>query len=181
LRTVKGLLQAAPLSGLLLMAGALALAGFPPFNIFVSEFLIFAAGVQSGYAGLMILCALFFTVTVAGLVQVVAGSVLGKSPEAMAKGDVGWLSLAPMVVLIGLVLMLGFAVPRPMSRLIQTATDVVLDRNTPILAAELWPFEEQALGQAPVSAITADPPHHAAPEITPTILVSVPSHPETHP
>jgi hydrogenase-4 component F len=163
LRAVKGLLVVAPASGLLLMAGALALAGFPPFNVFVSEFLVFAAGLQSGHLGLMIVCALFFTVTVAGFVQVIAGSVLGKKPDTVSKGDVGWLSLAPMAVLMGLVLVMGFAVPRPMSQLIQSATAIVLNRTTPIAVAEPWPFQNGALG----------------PVLAPTAVPSVPSHTET--
>jgi hydrogenase-4 component F len=137
-------------SGLLLMAGALALAGFPPFNIFVSEFLVFAAGLQSGYIGLMIVCALFFTITVAGLIQIIAGSVLGKRPEAMPKGDVGWLSLGPMVVLFGLVLVMGFAIPRPLSGLIRDATALVLDGGTQVAVGEPWPFQVQLLGPPPI-------------------------------
>ena len=136
---VKGLLRVAPLSGLLLMAGALALAGFPPFNVFVSEFMVFAAGLKAGYIGLMIVVALFFTVTVGGFIQIIAGSVLGKSPETIQKGDLGWLSLTPMVLLFGLVLILGFAVPRPMSRLIQNATAIVLDSTTEVASAPPYP------------------------------------------
>jgi hydrogenase-4 component F len=45
---VHGLLRAAPTSALALTAGAFAIAGAPPFAIFVSEFLIFKAGFASG-------------------------------------------------------------------------------------------------------------------------------------
>lgn len=168
---VKGVLRVAPATGLLLMAGALALAGFPPFNIFVSEFLVFAAGLKSGYIALIIICALFFTVTVAGLVQIIAGSVLGKSPETMPKGDVGWRSLAPMAVLLGLVLLMGVAVPRPMSRLIQNATAVVLQGGTQTAIVAPWPFETQFSGHASISNLQAT---------AHSVLISAPSQPETH-
>ena len=37
-----------------------------------------------------------------GLIQIISGSVLGKCPETLEKGDVSWAALAPMVVLFGL-------------------------------------------------------------------------------
>ncbi|TBW40326.1 hydrogenase 4 subunit F [Siculibacillus lacustris] len=149
LKSVKGLLRVAPVSGLLMMAGALALAGFPPFNIFVSEFLIFSAGVQEGHWGLMIVTALLFTITVAALIHIVSGSVLGKAPDTMVKGDVGPSMLVPMAGLLVLVLVMGVAVPQPVSRLIQQATAVVIggDRTVPLAAPWQHP--------APVAEIVA--------------------------
>lgn len=138
LGAVKGLLRVAPASGVLLIIGALALAGFPPFNVFVSEFLIFAAGLKAGYFWLMIACALFFTITIAGLIQIIAGSVLGKSPETMPKGDVGLAALAPMAVLAVLVLTMGFAVPDQVSQLVQEATAIVLDGGDPVVVKAPW-------------------------------------------
>jgi hydrogenase-4 component F len=180
LRTVKGLLRIAPSSGLLLMAACLALGGFPPFNVFVSEFLIFAAGLKAGYVGLMIICALFLTVTVAGLIQIISGSVLGKSPEGMPKGDAGWLTLAPMAVLLALMLVMGVAVPRPVSRLIQSATAIVLGQNMDAAGSAPWPFQALLPGQEPGSIKVAGAPGRiglADPRSTP---ISAPSHRETH-
>ncbi|WP_296526536.1 hydrogenase 4 subunit F [Rhodoplanes sp.] len=125
LGTVKGLLRVAPVSGVLMMAGALALAGFPPFNVFVSEFMVFNAGLGAGWVWLTLASALLLTVTVAGFVQIVSGSVLGKAPESVRKGDVGVAALAPMVVLMALVLAFGFAVPGPVTTLVGRAAELV--------------------------------------------------------
>ena len=46
--SVRGLVRFAPLSALALAAGAFAIAGAPPFAVFISEFLIFKAGIASG-------------------------------------------------------------------------------------------------------------------------------------
>jgi hydrogenase-4 component F len=57
--SVRGLLKAAPFSTLALAAGAFAIAGAPPFAIFISEFLIFKAGILSGQylvTGFLALC-----------------------------------------------------------------------------------------------------------------------------
>ncbi|WP_247873061.1 hydrogenase 4 subunit F [Azospirillum sp. TSH64] len=144
LRAVKGVLRVAPATGLLMMGCALALAGFPPFNIFVSEFMVFMAGLNEGYGWIMALCALFLCITIAGLVKIVADSVLGKSPETMAKGDLGWKALAPLGVLAVLVLTLGFAVPQPLSNLVQQATTVVMNGDSrPVVAAPWQKYDGQ--------------------------------------
>jgi hydrogenase-4 component F len=46
--SVRGLVRFAPLSALALTGGAFAIAGAPPFAVFVSEFLIIKAGIASG-------------------------------------------------------------------------------------------------------------------------------------
>jgi len=144
----------------LLLVGALTLAGFPPFNVFVSEFLVFVAGLKAGYFWLMILCALFFTVTVAGLIQIVAGSVLGKAPETMPKGDVSWGALLPMVVLFGLILTMGVAVPQPISRLLQSATTVVLgEAASPVTA----PWQTPAASDEQASQASSSSPTESNP------------------
>ncbi len=177
LRKVKGLLRVAPVSGLLLMAGALALAGFPPFNIFVSEFLVFTAGIKAGYTGLIILCALFFTITVAGLVQIISGSVLGNNPETLPKGDVDWISLTPMVILLGLVLLMGIAVPHPLSLLIRDATAIVLEGATETAATPVGPLQLRFLGQGPAATGVEQRAEFLNPRSVPTGTRPIP---ETH-
>jgi len=159
LGSVKGLLRVAPVSGLLLMAGALALAGFPPFNIFVSEFLIFVAGLKAGYFWLMVVCALFFTVTVAGLIQIVANSVLGKSPETMPKGDVGWAVLLPMLVLFGFILTMGVFVPKQVQGLLQSASAIVLDQQSSVAIVAPWQTQPSLDKGQPLALATGIPSH----------------------
>lgn len=127
LQAVKGILRIAPATGLLIMAGALALAGFPPFNVFVSEFLVFAAGLDAGWPTLMVVTALLFTITVAALIDIIAHSVLGKAPETMRKGDVGFATLAPMGALLALVLLFGVAVPSSVADVVRQAAGLVTD------------------------------------------------------
>lgn len=151
LNSVKGMMRVAPVSGLLLLAGVLALAGFPPFNIFVSEFMVFTAGIKAGYLGLMLICVLFFTVTVGGLIQIISGSVLGKAPDTLPKGDVGWKALAPLVVLFCLVLTMGVTVPRPLAQLLQDASTLVTGSPSVAIAA---PWQTESLASAHSPGIT---------------------------
>lgn len=129
LDAVKGILRVAPVTGILLGCGALALGGFPPFNIFVSEFLAVTAGIQQGYGWLMVICLILLTIVLTGLVRMVAGSVLGPCPEAVQKGELGGLTLAPMVVLLALMLTLGVSLPPSVKHIVQSAADIVLDNG----------------------------------------------------
>ena len=126
LDAVKGLLRVAPLTAFLLGAGALALGGIPPFNVFLSEFLLISAGFKTGYGWLMVLCLLLLTVVLAGLVRMVAGSLFGPAPDEVQKGELGLLNLLPMALLLVLMLVMGVCIPQPVTRLLQSATHIVL-------------------------------------------------------
>ena len=169
LDAVKGLLRVAPASGLMMMFGALALAGFPPFNIFVSEFLVFVAGLKAGYFWLIVVCALSATVTVAGLIQMIAKSVLGRKPDAMPQGDVGWRVLLPMAVLSVLILLTGMTILRPVSQLVQSATAIVIDSQAPVALAVPW---------QPTASAEPRANDRTAPS---AIVAGLASHTETHP
>lgn len=141
LDAVKGLLKTAPLTAFLLSAGALALGGIPPFNIFVSEFLVVTAGIKAGYIVLVVICLLLLTIVLAGLVRMIAGAVFGPSPEEVQKGELGWLTLLPMVVLLALMLVMGTRIPAPVSQMLQSATQVVLNEEAVAVAAPVLPWQ----------------------------------------
>jgi hydrogenase-4 component F len=123
---VKGMLQAAPFTSLLMMVGALALVGSPPFNIFLSKFAIISAGMASGLVWLMIICILFLAVVFASFLRVISSSVFGEAPENVARGEFAFAILAPVAVLMVFVLALGFYVPPQVSTLLNQATQEVL-------------------------------------------------------
>jgi hydrogenase-4 component F len=123
---VKGMLQATPFTGLLMMVGALALVGSPPFNIFISKFGIISAGIASGFVWLMIACVLFLAVVFASFLRVISSSVFGELPESVAKGEFKASLLAPVAVLMVMVLVLGFYLPPQIGVLLNQATQEVL-------------------------------------------------------
>jgi hydrogenase-4 component F len=136
LRSIKGLSATAPVSGALIIAGALALCGIPPFNIFVSEFMLVTAGLRAGYGWLMVICLLLLTVTLAALLRFIGGSLLGPRPEGVKPGDVSVFALAPMVALLAVILLFGIALPQPVARLVESAASVVLQSNVTAAAAQ---------------------------------------------
>jgi hydrogenase-4 component F len=83
----------------------------------------------------------------------------------MPKGDVGWGALLPMIVLFGLILTMGVAVPQPISHLLQSATAVVLDDHASVAIGAPWqtpdPLATQpSSGNAQPLALATDTPSH---------------------
>jgi hydrogenase-4 component F len=123
---VKGMLQAAPFTSMLLMVGALALIGSPPFNIFLSKFGIISAGIGSGFIWLMIACVIFLAVVFAAFIRVISASVFGELPDGITKGEIATAMLAPVAVLMVLVVLLGVYLPPQVSVILSQATQEVL-------------------------------------------------------
>jgi hydrogenase-4 component F len=123
---VRGMLQAAPFTSLLLMVGALALVGSPPFNIFVSKFSIISAGIHAGHLILMVLCLLFLAVVFAAFLRVISSAVFGELPEGVTRGELKPFILAPVAILMLLIVILGLYLPPQIHVLLNQATQVAL-------------------------------------------------------
>ncbi|CRY53257.1 MULTISPECIES: hydrogenase 4 subunit F [Yersinia] len=167
---IKGIIRVAPLTAVLLAGGALALAGMPPFNVFISEFMVVAAAIKAGHIGLVIVLLLLLTLVLAGLVRMIASTVLGTPPEAVSKGELGILTTAPMALLLLLMLLLGVHIPTPVTRLLTDAAQIVLKNDSPIEQPFMLPWEHlspmKAISPAPTAPSVADT--HTALQLTPT-------------
>lgn len=108
---IKGVVRVAPWTGLLFGAGALALAGVPPFNLFISEFMIICSGIYAQHPVLIIALLLVLTLVLAGFARLVSACVLGKAPKGMEKGEVNGFTILPLVVLMALMLLMGTHIP----------------------------------------------------------------------
>jgi hydrogenase-4 component F len=120
---VRGAFRRLPLSGALLLAGFLAITGSPPFAPFVSEFSILKGALDSGLffiAGLFLILLLLVFV---GMGNTVLKAVQGRFPQHLGDTDYhdGFLSGAPIVGLMLLVLLLGIVIPPPLRELVDEA------------------------------------------------------------
>lgn len=110
---IKGVLSGLPYSGILLMLGGLALVGAPPFNIFMSEFIILWAAIARPFSWAGVLSLIIFLVSITvifiGLVRHLSRVILGPSPfKLMIESKV---ALAPLFLLIGVIVIFGMFVP----------------------------------------------------------------------
>ena len=120
---VRGAMRHLPLSGTLFLAGFLAITGSPPFGPFISEFAILNGAFQSGRfltAGLFL--ALLLLVFI-GMGATVLTVVQGKVPATVRTTSYrdGWLTAAPVVILMALSLLIGLYIPVPLDTLIKDA------------------------------------------------------------
>jgi hydrogenase-4 component F len=110
IRRVRGLLRASPLTGGAFLAGILALVGLPPFGPFISEFIIFRAGMGSN-AWVAVIGIGLLVVVFAGMLASVNQMLYGEPPDKLARGEVLRWSIAPLAVNFALLIALGLTLP----------------------------------------------------------------------
>lgn len=134
LTQIKGIVERAPITAALMVVGFLALAGFPPFAMFISEFMTFVAAFAAGSPWwLVVIVALALTVAISGLTRVVISSVFGKTlhepVDTEHRESSAWM-LVPEIVLAVCIAWFGIATPAPIVRGVENAVSIVLDQST---------------------------------------------------
>jgi hydrogenase-4 component F len=121
---VRGLLRTMPLAGAVLLLGAIAVSGSPPFGLFLSEFTIVRAGLERSSVALVALLVVLLVVVFVALVGAAASMALGGAPDrptaagAPAELSGRILSGAPLVTGLGALLVLGLWIPGGLDTLI---------------------------------------------------------------
>lgn len=126
-----GALTLMPVTGLLLLVGGLALAGSPPFSIFISEWLILTAGIK-GYEWMAcILIILFLVIIFGGLVYRFSRIAFGTKPvelsgeSALVSGEGNCWTVRTLWVPFLFIVVMGWTVPGPLHDLLLEATKIV--------------------------------------------------------
>jgi hydrogenase-4 component F len=104
---IRGLIKTQPQVGWGLLIGTLAIAGFPPFGVFASEFLVLLATMQS-YPWLAPFLLLGIGIACAGLFRNIQPMVYGEKPEGQQAVQA---NLWPVMIHLAIVLWLGLAMP----------------------------------------------------------------------
>ncbi len=127
---VRGVLKNAPFAGAMVLLGALAISGVPPFGIFRSELLIVTGGFGHSSFALAGLLVVFANVAFVGLYQafhrmVLSGRDRGQGPSARAgRRQRPSMALAMSTVFV-VVLVLGVWIPGPVNELLHSAVGVI--------------------------------------------------------
>lgn len=124
---VRGALRRVPVSAALLLAGFFAITGSPPFGPFLSEFTILNAAISGSHYVVAGLFLLMLAVVFIGMGATVLTVVQGVPPEKAASTTFGegFSTVAPSIVLIGLVLLLGVYLPSPVETLVRDAASAL--------------------------------------------------------
>ncbi len=127
---VRGVIRAAPFTGVMVLLGALAITGVPPFGIFRSELLIVTGGFSHSSFALAGLLILFANIAFVGIYQTFHRMVI--SPGEASRGDRARvlrreqpLMAVAMLASLLVVLVLGLWIPAPLDRLLHSAAAVI--------------------------------------------------------
>lgn len=122
---IRGLIRAQPSVGWAVLLGAVAIAGFPPFGLFVSEFLLLNA-VAATQPWLAVLLAIALVVAFAGLFRHIQPMVYGQPGDDVQARAAG---TAPVYLQLALVLVLGLAMPGFVTSWLDLATALIAGRS----------------------------------------------------
>ncbi|TYP00113.1 hydrogenase-4 component F [Geothermobacter ehrlichii] len=122
---IRGLIRTQPAIGWSLLLGTVAIAGFPPFGVFTSEFLLFSATMKS-WPWLVIPLLLGLAVAFAGLFRHLQPMVFGEPPQGQRPVRA---NLLPVLLHLLLVLWLGISIPDVLSRWLDQATIMVVGKG----------------------------------------------------
>jgi hydrogenase-4 component F len=121
---VSGLLRAMPVTGGLFAAGMLALAGLPPFGIFLSKFALVRAGFATGHPWLMGLVLALLLVAVIAMLAQVNRMLYGALPEGIRRGESQRWGLVPLGVCVAILVALGLGGVGALQALLERAVEI---------------------------------------------------------
>ena len=108
---IKGLVKTMPITGPALMIGGLAIAGSPPFSIFMSEFIILSSGFAQGRYVVSSLILILITLIFTGVLYATSNLVLGTPPSRVKVGEQGKFAIALVLISLVPVVILGVYIP----------------------------------------------------------------------
>jgi hydrogenase-4 component F len=124
---VSGAIRRLPITGALFLAGFFAITGSPPFGPFFSEFTILRAAIAGGRFWVAGIFLVMLLVVFVGMSSTVFAVVQGE-PSAKASANAyreSFFTVAPIMVFLALVLLLGVYLPPPLGRALHQAASFI--------------------------------------------------------
>ena len=118
---IRGLIRTQPAVGWSLLIAVAAIAGFPPFGVFTSEFLVLSATMPS-WPWLTVALLTGLAVALAGLFRHLPPILSGRPPAG--PGPVA-ANMVPVALHLGLVLWLGLSIPAFLAQWLDRATQLI--------------------------------------------------------
>jgi len=122
---VRGLVRSSPLAATALLAGGFAIAGAPPFAVFVSEFVIFKAGLASGYYLVVTVLAVLVVIAFCAVMFHVNQMVFGVAQQEMSAAFVPVSCKVTLALAAIPLIIIGVYVPTPFYDLLKAAANAM--------------------------------------------------------
>ncbi|ABL77595.1 proton-conducting transporter transmembrane domain-containing protein [Thermofilum pendens] len=126
---IRGMMRSYPALGALVLAGAYAIIGGPPFGTFQSELLAIMAGVKSGNPFALVLFLAAIVVAFAALLVSCTNMVFGEPASSTEKYP--HILKAPITILLLLSLLLGVYIPEPLRSCLENAGRSIVGGGVP--------------------------------------------------
>ncbi len=126
-KDVQGMLKVMPKTGILWFAGILAITGFPPFGMFISEFTILRSGFEQGRPYVTLTYLALLIVIFVGIISICLKMAQGTpaAPLEQQKKSERFLAIVPPAILACIVLMLGLFIPPALDTLLHEVSAVL--------------------------------------------------------
>ncbi|MGO4885536.1 MAG: proton-conducting transporter membrane subunit [Bryobacteraceae bacterium] len=121
IQSVRGLFRISPFAGSMLLLCSLAIAGAPPFPIFLSEFSILSAGMRGGQYTAVAILAILIVIAFVAIMLHVNGMVFGKPATLRLTKALPASCRFAVLVAAAPVVLLGVYIPAPVHDLLQLA------------------------------------------------------------
>jgi hydrogenase-4 component F len=121
IRSVQGLFRISRFAGSALVLSSLAIAGAPPFPIFLSEFSILSAGVHAGQGAAVAILAALIVIAFVGIMAHVNRMVFGRPAAPCKTAALPVRCQVAVLAAIAPVALLGVYIPAPLHQLLQLA------------------------------------------------------------
>jgi hydrogenase-4 component F len=119
--SVRGLIRTSPVAAIALITGGLAIAGAPPFAVFLSEIMILKSGLINGQYITTGLLAFFIIIAFCGILFPINRMVFGKPTESSGKINLSVTNIFALIFAAVPVILLGFYLPGPLQELLRQA------------------------------------------------------------
>lgn len=120
-----GLLKRMPVTAILLGIAIVAIAGLPPFGMFLTEFSIVAGGMGTGHVLASVLFVTALVTVFSGLLNHAAHLLLGTAEPELDRQQASFSSVAAMILLLGALAIFSVWLPSPLLHLIEGAAKVI--------------------------------------------------------
>jgi hydrogenase-4 component F len=121
IKSIRGLLRVSPFMGATLLLCALAIAGAPPFPIFLSEYSILSAGLRGGHNLAVAILASLIVLAFIGIMLQVNRMVFGKPDLPLQDASVPLTCRIAIIAAVLPVVVFGVYIPSPVHSLLQLA------------------------------------------------------------
>jgi hydrogenase-4 component F len=151
---IRGVMRIIPFSGVLWIAGFLAITGSPPFGPFISEFTILKVALDQDRGIVAALYLIFLALIFVGMANIVLAMVQGAASPAggATQRREGWWAVGPPAVMGAMVLVIGLYIPPALGSLLLDV-EKALTPSAPVVTVDAPPISAGELASSAGEAV----------------------------